>query len=286
MAASAPSKASFRVPSRAIIMEDLRRRISRLDGTPVAALRDRVRPHDVMPFGVDAIDRALPGGGLALGALHEVLAADYRDRPAALGLCTTLAARLMQRRPGPMLWCQAGDGGDALQPYAPGLSGLGFDPDRVTFLTAGNEQDMLWAMEEAVSCAAVAGVVGVLDKERHYGFTASRRLSLRAKENGVTLLLARPHRAPETTGGSTAVESRWRVAARPSATPTRRRVFLPSLGQPSWQLALIYGRGIKPGQWDIEWDNETVRFALAAELADRPRAAPARDGADALRHTG
>src|SRR3954468_1154491 len=43
------------------------------------ALRDRIRRieaparHGVLPFGVAAIDRALPGGGLALGAVHEIL---------------------------------------------------------------------------------------------------------------------------------------------------------------------------------------------------------------------
>ena len=47
------------------------------------ALRDQVRHienpqmtrHGVLPFGVEAIDRALPGGGLALGAVHEILGA-------------------------------------------------------------------------------------------------------------------------------------------------------------------------------------------------------------------
>lgn len=282
MAASAPSRTPFRAPDRTVVLEDLRRRISRLDNAPGGAPASQIRPPDVLPFGVEAVDRALPGGGLAIGAVHEVLADDFRDRPAVLGFCATLAARLMRERPGPMLWCQAGDGGDVLHPYAPGLGGLGFDPGRVTFLAADDEQDMLWAMEEALSCAAVAGVVGVPARETLYGFTASRRLALRAKENGVTLLLARSHR----TEGSTAAETRWRVAARPSTTPTRRRVFLPSPGRPSWRIALVYGRGVKPGQWDIEWDHETLRFALATELADRPRAAATRRGTGTLRQTG
>jgi len=279
MAASAPSS---RASSRTVIMEDLRRRIARLDGAPAAALAARGRPDDVLPFGVGAVDRALPGGGLAVGALHEVVAADFRDRPAVLGFCTVLAARLLHARPGPLLWCQAEGGGDGLAPYAPGLSGLGCDPGRIVFLTTRDEKDMLWAMEEALSCAAVAGVVGVPARETLYGFTASRRLALRAKENGVTLLLARSHRAE----GSTAAATRWRIAARPSATPSRRRVFLPGLGRPSWHIALVYGRGVKPGQWDIEWDDETLCFAVAAGLADRAGAAPARDGANALRQTG
>ena len=46
-------------------IEELRARIRRLGS---AAARRRL----ALPFGIQAIDRHLPGGGLALGALHEV----------------------------------------------------------------------------------------------------------------------------------------------------------------------------------------------------------------------
>ena len=46
-------------------IEALRERIRRLEG---AAGRRRL----VLPFGIKEIDRYLPEGGLALGALHEV----------------------------------------------------------------------------------------------------------------------------------------------------------------------------------------------------------------------
>jgi protein ImuA len=46
-------------------IEELRERVRRLED---AAGRRRL----VLPFGIKAIDRHLPGGGLALGALHEV----------------------------------------------------------------------------------------------------------------------------------------------------------------------------------------------------------------------
>lgn len=44
---------------------ELRQRIERLEGA-------RGGPRAVLPFGVSAIDRRLPEGGLALGCLHEV----------------------------------------------------------------------------------------------------------------------------------------------------------------------------------------------------------------------
>src|SRR5947207_7341621 len=66
------------------------------------ALRDRIRRieqparHGVLPFGVAALDRALPGGGLALGAVHEITGAgsDEEDGAAAAGFAAGILARL------------------------------------------------------------------------------------------------------------------------------------------------------------------------------------------------
>src|SRR5436305_9042376 len=73
--------------------------------TPAAdmeRLRDRIRRieatarHGVLPFGLAAIDRVLPGGGLALGAVHEILGqgGDEEDGAAAAGFAAGIAARL------------------------------------------------------------------------------------------------------------------------------------------------------------------------------------------------
>src|SRR4051794_41625907 len=66
------------------------------------ALRDRIQRieaparHGVLPFGVAAIDRALPGGGLALGAVHEIIGqgGDEEDGAAAAGFAAGILARL------------------------------------------------------------------------------------------------------------------------------------------------------------------------------------------------
>ena len=68
----------------------------------LAALRDRIRQielplrHGVLPFGVPAIDDALPGGGLARGAVHEILGAggDEEDGAAAAGFAAAILARI------------------------------------------------------------------------------------------------------------------------------------------------------------------------------------------------
>src|ERR1700675_4511979 len=68
----------------------------------LTALRDRIRHierptrHGALPFGVAALDCALPGGGLALGAVHEILGAggDEEDGAAAAGFAAGILARL------------------------------------------------------------------------------------------------------------------------------------------------------------------------------------------------
>ena len=77
-------------------IEELRERIRRLEG---AAGRRRL----VLPFGIKAIDRHLPGGGLALGALHEVAGGGNGaiDGAAAALFTAGIAARTR----GKVLWC-------------------------------------------------------------------------------------------------------------------------------------------------------------------------------------
>jgi protein ImuA len=78
-------------------------------GSSLAALRDRIRHmerparHGVLPFDVAAIDLSLPGGGLALGALHEITGAggDEEDGAAAAGFAAGILARLGPRPTSP-----------------------------------------------------------------------------------------------------------------------------------------------------------------------------------------
>src|ERR1051326_9166425 len=66
------------------------------------ALLDQIRRieepvrHGVLPFGVAALDAALPGGGLALGAVHEIMGTggDEEDGAAAAGFAAGILARL------------------------------------------------------------------------------------------------------------------------------------------------------------------------------------------------
>src|SRR5712691_2920985 len=77
-------------------------RFTSSDSSSLLALRDRIRRieqparHGVLQFGVAALDRALPGGGLALGAVHEItgVGGDEEDGAAAAGFAAAILARL------------------------------------------------------------------------------------------------------------------------------------------------------------------------------------------------
>src|SRR6266566_370839 len=77
------------------------------NSSSLLALRDQIRHieqparHGVLPFGVAALDDALPGGGLALGAVHEITGAggDEEDGAAAAGFAAGILARLNPHPP-------------------------------------------------------------------------------------------------------------------------------------------------------------------------------------------
>ncbi|HTC18176.1 MAG TPA: damage-inducible protein, partial [Stellaceae bacterium] len=107
-------------------------------------LRDQVRrlerpaatAHGVLPFGAAAIDRALPGGGLARGALHEVLGAggDGEDGALAAALVAGILARLVTAVDGIVLWCLA-------RPdlHGAGLAACGLDPARLVLVRTARD---------------------------------------------------------------------------------------------------------------------------------------------------
>jgi len=97
-----------------VAMDALRAKIEGIE-----ASRKRVK--DVLPFGVEAVDSRLPGGGLALGALHEVAGGGTGviDGAAAALFVAGIAARAK----GKTLWCLT-------RPdlFAPGIAQAGLGP--------------------------------------------------------------------------------------------------------------------------------------------------------------
>src|ERR1700758_2342781 len=120
---------------------------------PLLELRERVRriersaatAHGVLPFGIAAIDRALPGGGLARGALHEILGmgGDEEDGALAAAFAAGILGRLMATGNGMVLWSLP-------RPdlYGPALAAHGLDPVHIVLVRASRDPEILLAVAE------------------------------------------------------------------------------------------------------------------------------------------
>jgi protein ImuA len=220
----------------------------------------------VLPFGVVAIDRHLPAGGLLLGAVHELQGAGPDVETAAAP--ALFAAGVLGRCPGPVLWISRNGG-----VFAHGLLHAGLDPRRLVFVDAG--RSVLLVMEEALRQPGVGGVVGELDGR--LDLTASRRLQLAAEGSQVLGFLIRRSRRfddPALAQPSAAM-TRWRIGAVPSPPALPHAPDVPGLSRPLWRLDLLRCRHGASASWIVESADATGHLALAAVLADRA-AAPAR----------
>jgi protein ImuA len=219
------------------------------------------------------IDAAL-GGGLGCGVLHEVAAAAPIHLAAASGFVIALAALTGGTRGrGQVLWVvtdfAAMEGGG---PYGPGLDLFGLPAARLLMLRVPRPVDVLWAMEEALRCRALAGAVAELTGEgAEADLTATRRLALAAREGcGLGLLLR--HRA---TAVPSAAATRWKIASAPSEPDAYG-----GLGRGRFDLMLCKNRRGPSGRWIVEWDHHerafqpAVSVGVAPPALDRPDRAP------------
>ena len=135
-----------------------------------------------LALGVSGLDRAL-GGGLALGALHEIMPATPFDFGAAASFALALLARALADNGREVLWIapEAAEF-ETGHLYGPGLELLGLPMARLIGLAAPHERDAAWAMEEALRCRALAAVVGEFARESSLDLIMLRRLSLAAGE--------------------------------------------------------------------------------------------------------
>ena len=194
------------------MLERLRARLARLEAVGRGG-------GAVLPLGLPGIDRALPGGGLARGCLHELCGAP--DRGAALGFAAVLLGRLMADG-GHVVWI-----GPRNELFGPGLAELGLAPERLIVVRARPAAARLWALEEALRSPGLAAALAEVEQ---LSLTQSRRLQLAAEAKGVTALLLRPPGAGATPS---AAATRWRIEAAPSeAAGGRRRAS----GRPHWRV--------------------------------------------------
>ncbi len=246
--------------TRAATVEALRGQIAKMERH--GGLTSRAAS---LPFGLSAMDRHLPAGGLLLGAVHELQAAGSDVETGAAS--ALFAAGALARRPGPVLWISRHG-----NVFAHGLLQAGLDPRRVVFVDAGKAA--LLAMEEALRHRDVAGVVCEL--EGKLDLATSRRLQLAAEASQVLGFILRRSRCfnDPAFNQPSAVMTRWRIGTLPSPPPLPHAPDVPGLRRPLWRVELLRCRGGAGASWIVEGADAQGRLAVAAVLADRP-AAPA-----------
>jgi protein ImuA len=235
----------------------------------------------MLPFGIPAIDGRLPDGGLALGALHEVVGGGNGaiDGAAAALFAAGIAARTRGR----VLWCVTRQ-----DLFAPAIAAAGLAPDRVIYVEAGDEKTVLACCEEGLR--EHSGLGAVIGEVARLSMTASRRLQLAAEGSGTIGIAIRRlpafHRTwrkstdarlkfgdaagegtdhPDDFAHPTAAVTRWRVSALPSAP-----LPVAGVGRARWRLELIRCRGGEGACFDVEACDAQGRLALPPDLVHGP----------------
>ncbi|WP_140049028.1 ImuA family protein [Devosia lucknowensis] len=229
----------------------------------LAALRDVIADIERKPAlaemrdSLDSQEESDAFPTLPAGLVQEIYADESRDGGLGLGFALAQAKSLLtERRPSVFYIQMASDAQTFGMPYGPGLSWFGVDPGAMVIVRTADMTEFLWAAEEVVSCRAVAAVVAdVRGTPKLLNFTASRRLSLRASANEVSLFLLRYGLGAE----SSASHLRWRILPHRSGRhPYDNR----APGAPRWRLKLERGRiAGQRNAWFLEWtDNGLAVF--------------------------
>jgi len=207
---------------------------------------DILRLQGLKPFSSPAVDvglgpikKAFPNATFPLGAVHEFLPAGAFDIAATSGFLAGLIGSLIKST-GTVLWIST-----SRRLFPPALQTFGIQPDRVIFVDIQKQKDVMWAMEEALKCGALAAVVGELT---NIDFTSSRRLQLAVEQSQVTGFVLRP---PIRHLNTTACVTRWKITSMPGEPIDN----LPGVGYPQWKVELLRVRNGKPGTWEISWVN-------------------------------
>jgi protein ImuA len=195
------------------------------------------------------------GGGLLLGALHEIFA---RDASASgFTACVAQRARGMKK----MLWIvqdfSAAEHG-ALAPT--GFTELGINPSHLLLLRAANAEDALRAGVDALSCSGLGAVIlEIAGNPKILDLVASRRLVLAAQQKNVTAFLLRQAAMAEPS----AAQTRWQIRShRSSATD--------DWGMPRFAAELVRNRQGETGHWVMEWSCDDGVFRKPDDQAAHP----------------
>jgi protein ImuA len=284
--------------NRAAVMAELRRLMPRMGV--------QRKP---LPLGLGTIDSHLPDGGLACGALHEVVPAAESCIAAAFGFLAAVLARISSSSPPP-----CGEGlGVGVGRFCKSVDAFASPHDpHPTLPTRGREQRA--ASPRAHPLFFIAPTYALRPYRPHgrlhgHGLsalgldparlilveTAHRKETLWAMEEAVRsaapaavvgvidtldLKLSQRLHLAATDAGLPVFLLRPAPTLESSAAATRWRIGPAAAArdrfglvtQPRWHLQLERCRNGRPGQWVVEYDHVAHCFSLAAALADFSRA--------------
>lgn len=177
-------------------------------------------------------------GGLARGALHEILAGDA----GASGFVACASQRVSGAKY--ILWIvQDFSAVEHGAPAPTGFAELGIDPSKLLLLRAADAADALRAGVDALSCTGLGAVVmEIVGNPKILDLVASRRLTLAAQHKAVTAFLLRQGAQAEPS----AAQTRWRIHSSRSAETD-------DWGSPRFDAELVRNRQGQTGHWVMEW---------------------------------
>jgi protein ImuA len=214
----------------------LKRRLERLEHIREKGARG------VFSLGLDSLDQKL-GGGLALGAMHEISAIAH-DHASGSGFALLFALRASAGRP--ILWVREDKGARQHgQLYGAGLIELGARPEEIILVNAPDTLQALRAGADILNCGGLGAVViEPYAAATALDLTASRKLVLAAERSGVTF--------------ASAASTRWQVCAAASATLSGK-----APGHPAFSVELVRHRGgVVPFSMVLEWNRDERVFRM------------------------
>ncbi|MBZ0218245.1 MAG: hypothetical protein K8F25_16940 [Fimbriimonadaceae bacterium] len=212
-----------------------------------------------IPLGVAGIDACLDGG-LIQNALHEVRCSHTRDIGAAWGFVGGLIVRLQDDCTRKIVWItDPAASVDSGMLFPDGLAQYGLDPERLTIITPLDQQNAMWATDEAAGCGNLAAIVFQMKgNPQRFNMTATRRLMLRARESGVFVCVLRQSGEAEASAAAT----RWHIGIQPSQPDED---YQQGLGRMRHILTLEKNRHGQTGQWLVSWNPKDKAFENAAQ---------------------
>lgn len=243
----------------------------------VTKLRQQIADIERRPLAEERVVVAANAGSVdgfqaaPAGILHEVWTDQERNAGVALGFCLGQARGLLTRQKPSILWVQLShEAQETGLPYGPGLRVFGIDPEALMICRVHTVTELLWAVEEAAGCRAIAAVIAdVVQPSKTLDFTASRRLNMRAEAAGISIFMSRYGVGREAS----AAGLRWRVMPNLSGAMS---FDARAPGVPRFAVGLEKGHALLQlkqgdGDWILNWTDDGFAHDTNSGIGDTPR---------------